>query len=292
MNPRNERAGGALVDFQGRPHLGGIPVIHDDEPVTKGHGLHLIVGHVDAGDLELLVKVPDLESHLDPQLGIQVAQGFIEEKDPRFPHDTSSHGHPLALPAGQLAGLSIEVLGEFQDLRGVTDPPVDLIPGHTADFQPVRHVLVDRHVRVERVVLEDHGDIPRSGLQPIHHGSVDGDLACGDDFKPRDHPQQGRLAAPGRPQDHHELPVVNITADPVNDLDLSETLVHVPHAHVRHGPAPYFSVSVIPLTNCFCMKITTSTGGIMASMADAMIMCHSAWPSPTSSIRLIPMSTV
>ena len=38
-------------------------------------------------------------------------------------------------------------------------PPVDFRPGKMPELQPEGHVLIDRHVRVERVVLEDHGDV-------------------------------------------------------------------------------------------------------------------------------------
>ena len=37
----------------------------------------------------------------------------------------------------------------------------------------------------------------------------------------------------------------------------------------------YFSVSTKPLTNHFCMRMTTSAGGSMAKMAVAMTTFHS-----------------
>jgi hypothetical protein len=64
------------------------------------------------------------------------------------------------------------------------------------------------------------------------------------------------------------------------------------YAYFKELHCYYFSVSVIPRINCFCMKMTTRTGGIMASMVEAMMMCHSACPSPTSSMRLMPIRTV
>ena len=39
------------------------------------------------------------------------------------------------------------------------DQPVDLGLGRLADLQAELEVLADRHVRVERVALEDHGDV-------------------------------------------------------------------------------------------------------------------------------------
>ena len=49
-----------------------------------------------------------------------------------------------------------------------------------------------------------------------------------------------------------------------------------PINHFHPASTIHFSVSVIPFTNCFCINITTSTGGIIASMADAIMIFHSA----------------
>ena len=45
-------------------------------------------------------------------------------------------------------------------------------------------------------------------------------------------------------------------------------------------------------TFLFRQFFTTSTGGIMASIVDAIMICQSAWPSPTSSILFIPINSV
>ena len=51
-------------------------------------------------------------------------------------------------------------------------------------------------------------------------------------------------------------------------------------------PAPgYFSCSINPFTNRRCMKITTSTGGSIASIEVAMISCHTGSESGTATMR-------
>ena len=42
----------------------------------------------------------------------------------------------------------------------------------------------------------------------------------------------------------------------------------------------------------FVIRAVPRTGGSMARMVEAMMICHSAWPSPTSSMRLMPISSV
>ena len=50
----------------------------------------------------------DLDAHLDPQLGVEIGQRFIEQEDFRISHDRTAHGHALALAARQLARLSCQ----------------------------------------------------------------------------------------------------------------------------------------------------------------------------------------
>ena len=70
-----------------------------------------------------------------------------------------------------------------------------------------------RHVRVERVVLEHHRDVP---VLRRHVGDVpvtDEDLALVDLLQPGEHPQGGGLAASGRADEDHELAVADLQVD-------------------------------------------------------------------------------
>jgi hypothetical protein len=57
------------------------------------------------------------------------------------------------------------------------------------EAQPERHVLVDRHVRIERVVLENHRHVAVFRRHVVDHLAVDRDLAVADVLEPGDHPQ-------------------------------------------------------------------------------------------------------
>jgi hypothetical protein len=65
-------------------------------------------------------------------------------------------------------------------------------------------------VRIQRVVLEDHGDVAVAGGQCVDDLVSDTDDALGDLLEPGDHPERGGLAAPGGPHQDHELPVVDV----------------------------------------------------------------------------------
>src|ERR671914_36362 len=70
-------------------------------------------------------------------------------------------------------------------------------------WQPERHVLEDRHVRVERVVLEHHRDVAVLRRHVVDEVAADEDLARGRLLEPGDHAQRRRLAA-ARGSDQHD----------------------------------------------------------------------------------------
>src|SRR5262245_45083368 len=82
-------------------------------------------------------------------------------------------------------------------------------------------------MRIERVVLEYHGDVALFRRQVVHQAPTDTDLASADVLKARDHAQQRGFSAAGRTDQHDEFAVANRDADAVNDLRRAERLVEV-----------------------------------------------------------------
>jgi hypothetical protein len=114
---------------------------------------------------------------LHAQLGVEVRQRLVEQEHFWIAHDGAAHGDALALAAGQRFGLAVQQFGDVEDARGVVDALLDLVPGEFAQLQPERHVVEHRHVRVERVVLEHHRDVPILRRQVVDHFAADRDVA-------------------------------------------------------------------------------------------------------------------
>ena len=90
---------------------------------------------------------------------------------------------------------------------------------HAAEFQAKGHVLVDRHVRVQGVVLEDHGDVAVLGRDIVDDAFADADGAAGDLLQPGDHAQRRGLAAAGGADQHDEFPVGDVQVDGIDGFD-------------------------------------------------------------------------
>jgi len=79
-------------------------------------------------------------------------------------------------------------------------------------------------VRIERIVLENHGDVALFRRHVVDHALADPDLARRDVLQPGNHPQQRRLAAAGRPDQHDELAVADQHVDAMDHLQGAEGL--------------------------------------------------------------------
>ena len=107
---------------------------------------------------------------------------------------------------------------DAQQARGVHHAALDLILGCLAQTQAEGHVVVQALVGVQRIVLEDHGDVAVARRLIVDPLAVDDHIAIGDAFEPGDHAQQGGFATTGGPDKDHELPVLDLQVNAVDDL--------------------------------------------------------------------------
>ena len=168
------------------------------------------MGDVDHRRLQLRLQARHLGPHLHPQLRVEVGERLVHQEDLGVADDRPPHRHPLALAAGEVGGAAVEVLGEVEGRGRLLDLLVDLGLVDLGQLQREAHVLAHGHVRVERVVLEDHGDVAVLGRAVVDHVAADLQLAAGDVLEPGDHPQRRRLAAARRPDEDHELAVGDV----------------------------------------------------------------------------------
>jgi len=231
-----------MVEGLGRVHLLHDAVVQDHDSVAHGHGLDLVMGNVNKRGLETLMQLEDLHASLDPQLGVEVGKGLVHQEHLRLADDGPPQRDALPLAAGERLGFPIQIGIEPQDLGRLANPFVDLGFRRLAQLQAEREIVVHRHVRIECVGLEDHGDVPVLRGDVVDDAIPDEHLAVRDLLQAGQHPQGGGLArARGTDQDH-ELLVFDLHAHVVDDdiawIALKHVLVYDPcHRHPSLSPS-------------------------------------------------------
>ena len=118
-----------------------------------------------------------------------------------------------------MRGLTVEQLVEAEERRDVVHAALDLGLGRVTDAETEPEVLAHAHVRIQRVVLEDHRDVAVGRRQLGDLAIADRDRPVRDLLEAGDHAKQRRLAAAGRPDEHHELAVLDRQVDVVDGDD-------------------------------------------------------------------------
>jgi len=131
-------------------------------------------------------------------------------------HHCAGQGHPLSLAAGELARLALEQPLDAEHLRRPLDLTGDALSRRALRLEGKGDVPGHGEVRVQRVALEDHGDLPGARRQLVHHAATDQDVAGGLGFQSGDHPEQGGLATARWPEEHQELALVDHEVDTVH----------------------------------------------------------------------------
>ena len=88
------------------------------DAVRQGHGLDLVMRHIDHGAPKILVQALDFNPHVIAELRVEIAQGLVEQEQARVAHDGPPDGNPLALPAGKLARQAFQQGPDAQHLGG------------------------------------------------------------------------------------------------------------------------------------------------------------------------------
>src|SRR5688572_9374808 len=155
----------------------------------------------------------ELDARLDAQLGIQVGERLIEEERQRLTHDRATQRDSLSLAARKLRWFSLQQCIQSKRRRYRLNTPVDHIARLFTHHQTEPNVLSNGHVRIERVVLEDHGDVALLWWEVRDIALADADSASCNLLEPGHHSQDGRLPAAGRSNQHEQLAVGDLETE-------------------------------------------------------------------------------
>ena len=212
------------------------------------------------------MQVADFRAHRDAQLGVQVGEGFIKQEEFGFTHDGAADRHALALPARELRGFALQQLAQAQQGCCGAHLGRDLRLRHTDVFQAKGHVVVDRHVRIQRVRLEHHGATAVGGGGGVHALPVDQDVAGSWRLQPGNHTQQRGFAATRGADEDDKLAVLHREIDAVQDgcgIKAFDNALQIKGGHGKVLVWIYLTPALaMPVVMYFCRKANTSVIGI------------------------------
>ena len=196
------------------------------------------MGDHDHRRVDLLLQLRELDARAQPEGRVEVGKRLVEQEQLGLLDQGAPDGHALALAAGQLAGLALEQLVDLEHARGIADAALDVGGGNARVAEPERHVLADAHVRIERVMLEDHGDAALAGRQRVDALAFEPDLAGVGGFQAGDDAQQGRLAGSGRTEESDELASLEAQRNVVEHRRRAKAFPDADQLQARHAALP------------------------------------------------------
>ena len=163
---RDELVVRAVVQIQRCADLLDLAVAQHHDAMRERHGLDLVVSHVDRGSVELTVQLRDFHPRLPAQRGVEIGQRLVEQEHLGRADDRPADRHALALPARELLRRALEIRCQVENLGGALDFLADHRRIGLRQHEREAHVVVDGHVRVQRVALEHHRQIALRRRQP------------------------------------------------------------------------------------------------------------------------------
>jgi hypothetical protein len=110
---------------------------------------------------------------------------------------------------------------------------------YSANLKAEPHVFRYAQMRIERIVLKHHGDVPILGRKIVDQPSTDKDLSLRYAFQAGNHAQQCRLTAAGGPNKCHEFAIPNRNVCAFDDRLASITLFNLGDLDICHETPPF-----------------------------------------------------
>ena len=161
----HKAAVGGFVDFGGLANLQNLAFAHHANAGGHGHGLFLVVGDHDAGNAHLFNDAHQFKLRLLAQLGVEGAQGFVQQQQLRAFGQAARQSDALLLAARELVRLALGVGFELHQIEHLRHALLHLGLGHVVTAQAKGDVVPHRQVREQGVALEHHVDGPLVGRQ-------------------------------------------------------------------------------------------------------------------------------
>ena len=212
--------------------------VHHRDAVRNRQRFFLIVGDEHRRDPEPALDLLDLHPHLLAQLGVEVAERFVEQEHDGLDDDRPGERDALLLATAELAREPLLQPVEADHGERVRDPGPGLVAADPAHPEAEGDVRLHRHVRKQRVVLERDADVSLVRRQTGNLPPAEPDLARRRRLESGNHPERGGLAAAARADQADDVALVGGERGIVDREMTAETLAYVAKLEPAHRPLP------------------------------------------------------
>ncbi len=227
----HERCRRVAIDLFRRADLLDVSVVHQHHAVGHLERFFLVVGDEDRGDVQVVVQFAQPAPQLLPHLGVERAEGLVEQQHARLHRQRAGERDALALAAGELrrkaVGQPVELHQVQQFMHLVRDLLLRRALAARLHAHAEGHVVEHRHVAEQRVVLEHEADLAVAHVRARGVLAVEQHLAGVGLFQPGDDAQQRGLAAARGTEQGDQFAGGEIERDVVERVEGAEALVDV-----------------------------------------------------------------
>ncbi len=126
------------------------------------------MGDEQGGDSEFAQQTLEVDLHCLPELTVEGRERLVEEQELGPDGERPGHRHPLLLPARKRLRAAVGEGRHLDEVEEARDGAPDPGPGMPLGLEPEGHVLGDREVGKQGVVLKHHPDVA-----PVRRGAGD-----------------------------------------------------------------------------------------------------------------------
>src|SRR6266545_5199214 len=197
--------------------------------------------HVENRNAGSALQILQLETHLLTQFRVEIAQRLVEQEHFGFLDQGSRQCNTLLFPTGKLTRKPIREPFETYSVQGIFKLRFYGSFGQLLKLQGIGDIVMNRHVRPDGVVLENHADGSKlsghvdSIRSRVHAGPADVNFALARFFEPRDASQDRAFATTARPEERKKLLIADREGHRVSRDYLAVPLGQVDNSNLFHS---------------------------------------------------------
>ena len=232
----DEQISRSIVDPFRCVDLLDMTVPHHRNAVSEHQSLLLIVGDVQRCNGQLSLDAVDFLTQVLPQLGVQGAQGFIEQEQMRPGGQGSGQCHPLLLPPGQPGHLPLPIPLQGHQPEQLLDPFLRIFGAPALHARAETDIVPHIEMGEQGVVLENDTDASPVGGESVDPATVHVQGARIRINEAGNQPQGRGLAAAGGTQQGKKLALTHLEVQLQSEIRVDLLDVLYAQAHDQTSP--------------------------------------------------------